>query len=186
MKVIDSSHNLNTYMMKHLQLLTILFLSMIILSCEKDENNDNPQAQEEMFQALINGDNYSNYDFVLGVYQITKGTNGNTLSLDFADSNGEMITLFLNGTGGFETGTIKSMGNVDANSFQTYALVRQAQPQLSYFSSTGNVTITNHREHPTEAGARLISGNFTIEAASTDGLNTLVMSGSFLDLEYMD
>lgn len=172
--------------MKNLQLLTILFLSFAIFSCEKDENNDNPPAQEEGFNAVINGDTYSDYAFTLGIYDITKGSNSNTLNLDFADSNGEMITLFLNGTGGLGNGTVKEMGNIDADNYQTYVLIRQTQPQLSFYSSSGNVTITNNREHPTVSGMRLISGNFNIQATSTDGLHTVSMTGSFTELEYED
>ncbi|WP_296316249.1 hypothetical protein [Winogradskyella sp. UBA3174] len=172
--------------MKDLQLLTILFFSVITLSCNKDENNDNLPPQQETFEATINGGTYDNYSFTIGAYQITKGTNGNTLSIDIADPNGDMVTLFLNGDGGFSSNTVKPMGGIDSNNFVTYGLIRQSNPQLSYFSSSGNVTITNNREHPTELGHRLISGTFSITATSSDGLNTTSMTGSFIELNYVD
>ncbi len=171
--------------MKNLHLLTILFLSILTLSCSKDESNDSPSAQEEGFQATINGGTYSNYAFTMGAYQATKASNG-TLSLDISDLNGEMITLFLNGNGGFGNETVKTMGNVDANNFVTYGLIRQSQPQISYYSSSGNVTITNNREHPTESGHRLISGSFNIIATSLDATNTTSLIGSFSELDYVD
>lgn len=174
--------------MKNLPVFTLLFLSIITLSCNKDDDNSNestPVGVSE-FQATINGGTYSNYSFTVGVYQITKGTFGNTLSIDIADTNGEMITLFLNGTDGFSSGTVKEMGNLDSNNFTNYALIRQQQPQISYYSSDGSVTITNNREHPTEPGSRLISGVFSITASSIDGNNTTSMTGSFTELSFDD
>lgn len=174
--------------MKNLRIFTLLFLSIIMLSCSSndDNNTDNPPAQEAGFQATINGGTFSDYNFIVGIYEITKGTNGNTLNIDIADSNGEMVTLFLNGTGGFGSGTVKEMGNIDSNNFTNYILIRQQQPQISYYSSSGNVTITNNREHPTNPGHRLISGEFSITASSVDGNHTTSMSGSFTELDYVD
>lgn len=120
--------------MKNLHLLTILFFSVIRLSCSKDENNDNAPAEAETFEATINGGTFSNYDFTMGAYQITKGGNGNTLTIDIADPNGEMITLFLNGTNGFSDNSVKAMGDIDSNDFRTYGLIRQFDPQVSYYS----------------------------------------------------
>lgn len=171
--------------MKNLHLLSIVFLTILTFSCTKDDSNDSPSAQEEAFQATINGGTYSNYAFTMGAYQATKASNG-TLSLDISDLNGEMITLFLNGNGGFGSDTVKTMGNMDANNFVTYGLIRQSDPQISYYSSGGNVTITNNREHPTESGHRLISGTFSITATTLDSSNTTAMTGSFTELDYAD
>jgi hypothetical protein len=168
--------------MKNLHLLTILFLSILTISCSKDESNADTSAQEEAFQATINGGAYSDYPFIMGAYQVTK--NSNTLSIDVVDTNGEMVTLFLNGNGGFGSDTVKTMGNIDSSNFVTYGLIRQSQPQISYYSSSGNVTITNNREHPSVSGHGLISGTFTIVATSLDNSNTTTMTGSFIELDY--
>lgn len=174
--------------MKTLQHYALLVLTVMTLaSCSKnDDTPENPPAEEAEFQAVINGGAYSDYSFIIGVYQITKGTNGNTLSIDIADVNGDMITLFLNGTGGFDNGSVKDMGNIDANNFTTYTLIRQQQPQISYFSTSGSVTITNNRTHPTAVGHRLISGHFSVAAASIDGNNTTALTGSFTELDYAE
>ncbi|MEO8933748.1 MAG: hypothetical protein ABI295_05525 [Xanthomarina sp.] len=175
--------------MKNLHIITLFILSIITLSCSKNDdnnNNDNSPAQQAAFQAEINGGTFSNYSFTIGYYEITKGTFGNTLSIDISDSNGELVTLFLNGTGGFSSGTVKEMGNNDSNNFRTYVLIRQQQPQLSYYSSSGSVTITNNREHPTESGYRLISGHFNVVASTADGNKTTSMSGTFTDLKYVN
>ena len=171
--------------MKNLHLLTILFLSILTLSCSKDEDNDSRSAEEQTFSAKINGGTYSDYDFTLGTYQVTKASNG-TLNIDISDVNGEMITLFLNGNGGFSSDTVKTMGNMDSNNFVNYSLIRQAQPQLSYYSSGGNVTISSNREHPTESGHRLISGTFNITATTLDAANTTSLIGSFNELDYVE
>lgn len=170
--------------MKNLQLFCVLFLSMIVLSCSKDDSNDNAPAGETEFQATLNGGTYSNYAFTLGVYEITKGTNG-TLSIDIGDPNGNLITLFLNGNGGFGAGVIKQIGNVDENNFTTHAVIRQPQ-QITYFSSTGTIKITNNREHPTKAGHRLISGTFDVTASTIDGTNVTTLTGSFNELDYVE
>nr|WP_321232476.1 hypothetical protein [uncultured Psychroserpens sp.] len=172
--------------MKNLQFIFILALSIMMLSCDKDDSNDNPPLEGTEFQATINGGTFSNYSFIIGVYEITKGTNGNTLSIDIGDVNGEQITLFLNGTDGFNSGTVKQMGNIDSNNFVTYALIRQQEPEISYFSSVGTVTITKNIAHPSEVGRRLISGSFNITAASIDDSNELSLTGSFTELEYTE
>jgi hypothetical protein len=169
--------------MKNLHFLSVL-LVFTILSCSSDNETTNNAPPDENFQAVINGNLYSNFTFDLGVYDITKNASNNTLTIDIADTSGNMITLFLNETGGFGTGTVKQMGNTDINNFRTFGLIRQPNPQVSYFSNSGSLTITNNREHPTEAGQRLISASFNITTASTDGINSATMTGTFTDFKY--
>jgi hypothetical protein len=79
------------------------------------------------------------------------------------------------------------MGDTDSNNFTNYVLIRQlSSTQLQYFSTSGNVTITENRAHPTEANTRLISGTFNITATTLDATNTTSMTGSFIELEYQD
>ena len=175
--------------MKNLRLLQIFVFAIFMMSCNKDDDNDNnePLSGEPGITANINGGSYSNYTFTDGIYQITLGTNGPTMSIDAADIFGDQITIFLNGTGGFESGVVKNMGNIDSNNFTTYVNIRQqSSPQISYFSTSGNVTISENRAHPTEAGKRLISGTFNVSAASISDNNTTVMIGTFTELEYVD
>lgn len=172
--------------MKNLRLIFILALSVLITSCDKDDDNNNTPLEGTSFQATINGGSFSNYSFNSSVYNVTKGNNGNTMQIDIADANGEQLTLFLNGTNGFANGTIKVMGNMDSNNFTTYSLFRQQSPQTSYFSSSGNVTITDNRAHPTESGKRLISGDFNITTSPIEDDSELTMTGSFSELEYLD
>ena len=87
--------------------------------------------------------------------------------------------------GSFDAGTVKTMGDLDSNNFTTYVNIRQlSSTQTSYFSTSGNVTITGNIAHPTESGIRLISGTVNITAASTTDNNTTTMTGSFTELEY--
>lgn len=173
--------------MKNLHLFQILFLSLLIISCDSDDGNNSRPVSEQGIVATIDGGTYSNYSFVDGVYNVTKGTNGNTLTIESADINGDIITLFLNGTGGFSQGVIKQMGDDDSNNFKTYVLIRQLDTELSYFAlEEGNVTITENRAHPTEDGRRLISGTFNVTATSTVDNHTTTMNGSFSELDYVD
>jgi hypothetical protein len=172
--------------MKNLRILFILISFVIASSCDKNDDGSNAPIEGTTFQATVNGGNYSNYTFDIGVYAITKGTNGNTLSIDIGDVNGEQLTLFLNGTDGFSNGTIKQMGNEDTNNFVTYALFRQQNPLTSYYSTNGNVTITNNRTHPTESSKGLISGNFDITVSPIDSNIILTLTGSFTELEYLN
>lgn len=175
--------------MKNLRLLQFFVFAIFMMSCDKDDNNDNiePLSGDPGIAANINGGSFSNYTFTDAIYQITLGTNGTTMSIDAGDINGDQITLFLNGTGGFEPGTVKNMGDLDSNNFTNFVNIRQlSSTQISYFSTSGNVTIIENRSHPTEAGTRLISGTFNVTADSTTDDHTTVMTGSFTELEYVD
>lgn len=174
--------------MKNLRLLSIFAFALFMLSCDKDEdNNDNaPLSGDPGITATINGGTYSNYAFSDVIYQVSLATN-NTMTISAGDVDGDQITLFLNSTGGFGAGTVKTMGAMDSNNFINYVLIRQlSSTQLQYFSTSGNVTITENRVHPTEANKRLISGTFSVTAATQDAANTTSMTGSFIELEYQD
>ena len=175
--------------MKNLRLLQYFVFAIFMMSCDKDDSNENiePISGDPGITANINGGSYSNYTFTDAIYQITLGTNGTTMSIDAGDINGDQITLFLNATGGFEPGTVKNMGDLDSNNFTNFVNIRQlSSTQISYFSTSGNVTIIENKSHPTEAGTRLISGTFNISADSSTDNNTTVMTGSFTELEYVD
>ena len=179
---------LNLKNMKNLRLLQIFVLALFMMSCDKDDSNDNnaPISGDPGITATINGGTYSNYAFSDAIYQTTLGSN-NTMDILAGDIDGDQITLFLNSTGGFGAGTIKTMGDMDSNNFTNHVLIRQlSSTQLQYFSTSGNVTITENRAHPTEAGTRLISGTFTVTAATQGAANTTSMTGSFIELEYQD
>lgn len=169
--------------MKNLHFISVLFLSMFISSCSSDDTTDAP-TEGPKFQASLNGGTFSNYNFKLGAYEATKGTNGNTLSINIADPSGTAINLFLNNTDGFKTGTVKQIGNIDSDNFVTHGVIRDVKPAVSYFSKTGTIKITNNREHPTNSQQRLISGEFNIVASSIDGTNTTTIKGSFEELAY--
>lgn len=170
--------------MKNLHVIYLLFLSMSILSCSSDDTTVDKPTEGPGFQATLNGGTFSNYGFKLGVYEAKKGANGNTLSINTADSNGKAINLFLNNTDGFKSGTVKQIGNVDSDNFVTHAVIRDVQPSVSYYSKNGTIKITNSRKHPSNAQLHLISGEFNIVASSADGTNTTTIKGSFNELAY--
>ena len=170
--------------MKNLHLL-LTILTVFIFSCSSDDDNNSttPVAENQGISAIINGSTFNNYNFSDSIYQLTKGTN-NTMTLNAGDTDGNQITLFLNSTGGFNSGTIKNMGDIDSNNFVTYILLRQNNPETSYFSSTGNLTITENRAHPTDSGLQLLSGSFEITANPVNDPTTITITGIFLELEF--
>ena len=173
--------------MKILHLLKVFVLALCIASCSDDDNDSSPPLHDNPgMVATINGGTFNDYNFTDGTYLVSSGTNGNTMKIDIADTSGNQVTLFLNGTGGFSSGTVKQMGNMDSDNFVTYSLIRQSNPQLSYFSASGNVTITENRTHPTETGIKIISGTFNISATTTDNAHSTFLIGSFTELEYED
>ena len=78
------------------------------------------------------------------------------------------------------------MGDIDPNNFVTYVLLRQSNPETSYFSSTGNVTITENRDHPTDSDMQLLSGNFEITANPINDPIAITITGTFVELEFED
>ena len=173
--------------MKNLHLF-LTVLALFIFSCSSDNENSSstlPISESQGINASINGGSFNNYNFSDSIYQVTKGAN-NTISIDASDTNGNQITLFLNSTGGFSSGTIKDMGDIDSNNFVTYILLRQGNPEVSYFSSTGTVTITKNRAHPTDSGLQLLSGTFEITANPINDPTTITIAGSFVELEFED
>lgn len=154
------------------------------MSCSSDDVKNDPSEGPE-FHATINGAPFSNYHFQLGFYDVVKGTNGNTLKFSIADKNGKQMTLFLNSSGGFKTGTVKQMGDVDSDKFRTYIEIKDNQPSVQYFSQSGTLKITNNREHPSNSQKSLISGEFNVVASTIDGTNSITMKGSFNDLEFL-
>lgn len=172
--------------MKNLRFTQIFIFSLFILSCSSDDNGDSDEPLNENpgITATIDGGTYNDYTYTDGIYEITYSETNSTMSINAADTTGDQITLFLNSTGGFSSDTVKIMGNADTNNYITYVLIRQSSTQKSYYSSSGNVTITENRNHPTESGIRLVSGTFSISATATDNDDSTTFIGSFTELEY--
>ena len=87
--------------MKNLQLLQFLFLCLLTFSCNSEDDNSSTTSLDPGITITVNGGSYNNYTFLDGIYSVTKGNNGSTLSIDAGDSNGDLITLFFNSKGGF-------------------------------------------------------------------------------------
>ena len=177
--------------MKNLRLLQTLVLTLFILSCSTDDDGDSsgPLNENPGISATIDGSTYDDYSYSDNFYQVTFNTDANTIKIEANNSDNDQITLFLNSTGGLDSGTVKTIGNADSNNYITYLIIRQASSQKTYSASiasgSGSITITENRAHPTESGTRLISGTFNISAATSEGNNTTFV-GSFTELEFED
>ncbi len=169
--------------MKTLKTICILFLSVLIISCSKKDDGDDGggSAGEPEFNATINGGSFgSNYNVELGSYA-ADSNNGVTIAV--TDSNLNIIRVFMNMTGGFGSGILKEIGNVDDNGFVTNVIIRDQAAMITYNSTTGNIGITEDKENPENEGGRLISGNFTVTATINTG-ESVTMTGSFKNIAY--
>ncbi len=170
--------------MKKFKLLSILFLSVLIISCsKKDDGDDGGSAPEAEFEATINGGGFgSNYASRFGFYSTDYG-NDSGLTLAITDENTNIVRIFLNSTGGFGSGITKIVGDVGPNGFVTNVIIRDQTNQVTYNSSDGEINITENKENPESEDGRLISGNFTITATSGAG-PTITMNGNFKNFAY--
>lgn len=169
--------------MKTLKTLSILFLSLVIISCsKKDDGDDGDSAPEAEFSATINGGGFgSNYSSRLGFYSSDYSDNGLTLAV--TDENTNIVRIFLNQTGGFGSGITKIINDVATNGFVTSVVIRDQTNQVTYNASEGEINILENRENPENEDGRLISGNFTITATSGAG-PTITMTGNFKNFAY--
>ncbi|HET8804003.1 MAG TPA: hypothetical protein VFM72_05440 [Aequorivita sp.] len=170
--------------MKTLKKFSILFLSVLIISCSKKDDGDGGggEAPEAEFSATINGGGFgSNYSSRLGFYSSDYGTDTG-LTLAVTDENTNIVRIFLNNAGGYGSGITKVIGEV-SNGFVTNVIIRDQTNQVTYNSSAGEINITENKENPESEDGRLISGNFTITATSGAG-PTITMTGSFKNFAY--
>lgn len=170
--------------MKTLKTLSILFLSLLIISCSKKDDGDGGggEAPEAEFSATINGGGFgSNYSSRLGFYSNDYSDSGLTLAV--TDENTNIVRIFLNNTGGFGSGITKVVGDVATNGFVTNVVIRDQTNQVTYDSTDGEINILENKENPESEDGRLISGNFTITATSGAG-PTITMTGSFKNFAY--
>ncbi|MCH2490710.1 MAG: hypothetical protein MK211_11230 [Flavobacteriales bacterium] len=168
--------------MKNLKTLSfLLFLSVLILSCSKNDDDDGSAGGEAEFTAMIDGGTFNNYTSELGSYSATS-TNGLTIAV--TDSNLNIVRLFMNATGGFSTGVVKEIGNVDGNGFATTVIIRDQDAQITYNASSGSITITSLRNGDGD-NFKLINGNFNVTATTNTG-ETVTMTGNFKNIEYLD
>ncbi|HBC04785.1 MAG: hypothetical protein CL528_12290 [Aequorivita sp.] len=169
--------------MKTLKTISILFLSLVIISCsKKDDDNGGGSAPEAEFSATINGGGFgSNYSSRLGFY--SSDYSGNGLTLAVTDENTNIIRIFLNNTGGFGSGITKIINDVATNGFVTSVVIRDQANQVTYNASEGEINILENRQNPENEDGRLISGNFTITATSGSG-PSITMNGNFKHFAY--
>lgn len=167
--------------MKNLKTLCILFLSVVIISCSKKDDDGGGSAFDPEFSAAINGGPFSNYTFVLDYYDIDAQSLPGCMTINVNDTNGNIIRLFLNSTGGLGGGIVKEIGNVDDDGFATNALFRDQAAQITYTAPSGSISITNNIENPDDSGSRLVSGNFNFEANTG---TVVTVTGSFEDLGF--
>lgn len=167
--------------MKTLKTLCILFLSVLIISCsKKDDGDGGGSAPDPEFKATINGGSFgSNYISELGSYS-ADSNNGVTIAV--TDSNSNIIRIFLNETGGFDT-VIKEIGNVDENGFVTNVIIRDQAAMITYNSTEGRIVINENKANPEVEGGRLISGTFDVTATINTG-DTVTMTGNFKNIAY--
>ncbi|MCB0458133.1 MAG: hypothetical protein KDC91_10355 [Flavobacteriaceae bacterium] len=164
--------------MKNLKTLSLLFITVtFVYSCSKN-NDDNDSDATAEFSATINGGTYNNFQASLGSYS---ADSSNGLTIAVVDDSGNTIRLFMNSTGGFSSGVIKEVGNIDDNGFQTSALFRDTNTQVIYNSISGNIKITQNKESNTDPNNRVVTGTFNVTANVNTG-TTITMVGTFKNI----
>ncbi len=167
--------------MKNLRILCILFLSVLIISCsKKDDDEGEGSAPAASFTGIINGGPFANYTAKLGSYSTDPSVG---LTLAVLDADGNTIRLFMNQTGGLSAGTIKEIGNVDNDGFITSALVHHADSQTTFNASEGNISISENRATPGDEDSNIISGSYTMTLNDNVG-TSLTLNGTFNNFEY--
>ena len=122
------------------QLFTIAIL-LTLIACSKNDDDGGSTAGEAFYSATINGGAFSNFTSTLGYY--SPDSNGNGLTLAIVDQNTNTVRIFLNKTGGFSNGVVKTIGNMDGDGFTTSVIIRSDETQQIYNSTEGNITIPN-------------------------------------------
>ena len=166
--------------MRHLKSIGILCLSLLILSCSKDDDSSG-DALEAIFTAAINGGSFNNYTAKLGFYDASSSQG--TLTISVTDDSNNVIRIFVNSTGGLSGGVIKQVGDVDSNGFGTNVTIRDQAAQITYSSIDGSITIARNIENPDNEQQRLVSGSFNITASTNTG-DTVTMTGSYENIAF--
>ena len=166
--------------MKNLKHFLVITLVFTLFACSKNDDDGGSAAKEATYSATINGGAFTNYTSTLGSY--SPDFNGNGLTLAVVDQNTNTIRIFLNKTGGYSNGVVKTIGNADTDGFITGVIIRSEETQQIYSSTEGNITITNSFID-SDTDQNVISGTLTITATTNTG--TLVtLSGSFDNFKY--
>ncbi len=164
--------------MKNLKTFSLLCFALFALSCSKKDDGGSDTDPAAEFTATINGGTYSNFTATLGSYS---ADSSNGLTIAVVDANSNTIRLFMNSTGGFNSGVTKEVGNIDSSGFQTGALFRDAGTQIIYNSISGSMTISQNKESNNDPSNRVVTGSFNITANINTG-ETITMTGTFKNI----
>lgn len=166
--------------MKTLKTLSILFFSLLTISCSKDDGGDDGGGSgEPAFSASVDGGPFANYSAIYSSYSADDAV-GVTFTVFDQDMNS--YRFFLNGTGGYGSGTVKEIGNVDSDGFFTNVTVRHDESlQVFMASSDGTITITENVVNDDDRN--IISGTFSFMANTNVGVD-ITVSGTFENFEY--
>jgi len=167
--------------MKTLRVTILLVLSLVTLSCSGDDDGGSNAGTPE-FTATINGGTFNNYTAALEGFSVTASVG---LTIAITDTNFNIIRLFMNNTGGFSSGVVKEVGNIDSDGFVTTVTIRDQEALITYTATSGSISISEVRSNPDEPSLKSISGTFNITASDNNGA-TVTMTGSFSNLDYLD
>tara|TARA_R100000935_G_scaffold5241_1_gene12058 strand:- start:4545 stop:5045 length:501 start_codon:yes stop_codon:yes gene_type:complete len=166
--------------MKNIKPMVVIALVLTLIACSKKDDDGGSTSAEATYSATINGGAFTNYTSTLGHY--SPDFNGNGLTLAIVDQNTNTIRVFLNKTGGYSNGVIKTIGNVDTDGFMTGVVIRSEETQQIYNSTEGTITITNSFiDSDTDQNG--ISGTIMVTATTNTGTEVTI-SGTFENFLY--
>lgn len=143
--------------------LFLLFVSLSLLGCEKDNQTTSPPTGSGSLSCSVNGRFW-------GANQELTASKGTTLTINAKNSNGSSLSLILND---LDTGSY--VINADRNKA---IFGESASSYLSANNNPGNLLITQH-----DYQKGMIKGSFQFIGRNAVGATRTITSGSF-DLLY--
>jgi hypothetical protein len=173
--------------MKSLKTSFIFFISIVLLSCNKDDNNNNSQiscsTDEGNFSINVNGSNHDmvvNSETQFSILFNWYGNNESAFILDSKDQNGNPMYLELSLPGEFNNGSTTYSSSTLNFDFFTIDV-----DTFNLYVSEVTFDVTESNLNQQDGIYRPVNGTFTGTAHSfpwTNGqppINTLDINGSF-------
>ncbi len=165
--------------MKTLKLFTcILFVSLALMSCKKDdEGGDGGAAAEGTITAKIGGADFTSLEIATTANEVTAG-GSTTITIQGNDASGKAIILIINGYDGTGTYEISDAGIFNTATY-TEANISNPQATQSWVAPFANSGVAGEINISSKT-ADNIQGTFNFEGKNNDDMSMRsITEGSF-------